>query len=113
MNHRMRVEFEMLTADSSLVDATVRAKFISVTDVVKWRLVNDAGKTVYSGLVVSGPKTIPGGTFQMTADFTLDMPTDPTQGIPMEAIPAIQNAVITEFQKRAVIKTYTPPTTKQ
>jgi hypothetical protein len=91
----------------------MRKKFLSVTDVASWKLVDENGNVLYTGLIVSGPKTLPGGGFQAMADFTLDMPSDPTKGIPMNVIPAIQNAVITEFQKRAVIKTFTPPTTKQ
>ncbi len=108
-----KVDFQMESPDSPRVSPDMRRKFLSVTDVASWKLVDEKGNVLYTGLIVSGPKALPDGGFQSMADFTLDMPSDPAKGIPMDAIPAIQNAVITEFQKRAVIKTYPPPTTKQ
>lgn len=108
-----RVDFQMESADSPRVAADMRKRFLSVTDVASWKIVDEKGNVLYTGLIVNGPKPLPGGSFQSVAEFTLDIPSNPTKGIPMNAIPAIQNTVMTEFQKRAVIKTYTPPTTKQ
>jgi hypothetical protein len=109
----MRVDFQMESSDTPRVNSDIRKRFLSVADVASWKLVNEKGEVVYTGLVVNGPKPLPNGGFQFIADFTLDMPADPTKGIPTDAIPAIQNAVMTEFQKRAVIKTYSPPSTVQ
>jgi hypothetical protein len=108
-----RVDFQMESADSPRVAIEMRKRFLSITDVASWKIVDEKGNVLYTGLIVNGPKPLPDGGFQSVAEFTLDMPSDPTMGIPVNAIPAIQNAVMTEFRKRAVIKTYIPPTTKQ
>jgi hypothetical protein len=100
-----QVHFQLLTADAPEVSAETRKKFISITDVASWKLADEKGNVLYTGLIVSGPKPLPDGGFQMMAEFLLDMPSDPTKGIPRDAIPAIQNAVVTEFRKRAVIIT--------
>jgi hypothetical protein len=104
-----KVDFQAEAADTPLLPPDVRAKFLSVLDVLSWKLVEASGKVLYTGLIVNGPKPLPDGGFQCFAEFLLDLPADPTRGIPPNAIPAIQNAVLTEFQKRTVI--ITPPVT--
>jgi hypothetical protein len=107
---RVHVEFEKLPDGEKLVPPPNKAKFLSITDVVRWRVVKDDGTATYTGLVIAGPKPLPGGNFQMEAEFTVDIPEGP--GIPMGAIQQIGQLVMSEFQRQVVIKTYDPPTTK-
>lgn len=107
-----KVDFQMEAADDPRVPPDIRARFLQVTDVASWKLVEASGNIVYTGLIVSGPKSLPMGGFQCFAEFMLDLPKDLTKGIPTNAIPAIQDAVITEFRKRAVIVTQAGPGAK-
>jgi hypothetical protein len=107
---RVHVEFEKLPDGEKLIPPPYKAKFLSITDVVRWRVVKDDGTAAYSGLVITGPKPSPGGSFQMEAEFTIDIPDG--LGIPINAIQQIGQLVMGEFQRQVVIKTYDPPTTK-
>ena len=108
-----QVEFKLEDEKTFSLNPAQTQSFISITNVASWKLIDEKGQVLYTGLIISGPKPLPGGNFQMMADFSVDIPTDPRKGIPMAALPKIQEAVMTEFQKRAVIQTYAPPTTKQ
>jgi hypothetical protein len=93
-----KVGFQKESLDTVSLDPELRKKFLSVTDVERWKL-DRAGQVLCTGLIVNGLKALPDGGFQSVTEFALD----PTKGIPMNAIPAIQNAVMTEFEKRVVI----------
>jgi hypothetical protein len=60
-----------------------------------------------------GPKALPDGGFQSFAELVLDLPADPSKAIPSNAIPAIENAVLTEYRKRAVFISQPGTETKQ
>jgi hypothetical protein len=108
-----KVDFQMESADNPRVTPDVRKRFLGVTDVASWKLVEVSGNILYTGLIVMGPKALPDGGFQSFAELILDLPADPLKAIPDSAIPAIQNAVLTEYRRRAVILPQPGTATKQ
>lgn len=104
-----KVDFQVESVDKVPLEPEIKGRFLSVTDVVSWKLLEASGRVLYTGLIVSGPKPLPGGGFQCMAELILDMPTP----IPTETVRDINNAVLTEFQKRAVFALEPRPKAQQ
>lgn len=80
----------------------IKKKFYAVTGVARWEFQTPDGKVPYAGLLVEGPKPLPGGGFQCMADVILTE--FPPEGVSPDEVTALNNAITIEFNKRAVIE---------
>jgi hypothetical protein len=93
------VNFTFIPLPDPRLTADLKAKFLSVGQLIKWELSDSSG--TYTGLVVVGEKQHPQG-FQSTADITFDIG---DKEIPIAKFQEVSQIVQTEFRSRAVVST--------